>query len=288
MGVVTALLVVGSALLHAVWNAILKRTRSPEDAAPAIVVVTATTALLVVLVLGQPLPPPRSIAWCVVSGVLEALYFVTLARAFARAPLGPVYTTVRGGALVIVWPISIAFLGEHVTLGIGCGTLLVAAGLLATGGSEMPASLDRTWRERLAGMNLGWAALCATFVGGYQVAYKFALAAGGASQAVVAVSIGTAFVSSFVFGGRSRARAAWAAARAEPALVLAGGILTTASFGVFMLALDRGGAGAVATLRNTSILFAQVIAFAMGERPKRLGIAGALLVTAGAVLLART
>lgn len=285
MGVVTALLVVGSALLHAVWNAILKRTRAPEDAAPAIVVVTAATALLVVLALQQPLPPPRSIAWCVVSGVLEALYFVTLARAFARAPLGPVYTTVRGGALVIVWPISIAFLGEHVTLGIALGTLLVASGLLATGGSEMP---HGTWRARLAGMNLGWAALCATFVGGYQVAYKFALAAGGASQAVVAVSIGTAFVASFVVGGRARARAAWAAARAEPALVIAGGILTTASFGVFMLALDRGGAGAVATLRNTSILFAQGIAFAMGERPKRLGIAGALLVTAGAVLLART
>ncbi len=46
------------------------------------------------------------------------------------------------------------------------------------------------------------------------------------------------------------------------------------------------GAGVVLTLRNTSILFALVMAFALGERPRRLGVVGAVLVTVGAVLLA--
>ena len=50
--------------------------------------------------------------------------------------------------------------------------------------------------------------------------------------------------------------------------------------------MREAGAGVVTTLRNTSILFAQGLAFLLGERPTRLGVIGALLVTAGAVLLA--
>ena len=51
-------------------------------------------------------PALRSVAWCLAAGTLEAGYFATLARALTRAPLGPVYTIVRG-ALVVAWPISV-------------------------------------------------------------------------------------------------------------------------------------------------------------------------------------
>jgi drug/metabolite transporter (DMT)-like permease len=51
--------------------------------------------------------------------------------------------------------------------------------------------------------------------------------------------------------------------------------------------MKNEGAGVVLTMRNTSILVAQLFAFFMGDRPKRLGIIGALFVFAGAVLLAR-
>jgi uncharacterized membrane protein len=65
-----------------------------------------------------------------------------------------------------------------------------------------------------------------------------------------------------------------------------GGVLGSVGFTAFLFALVQGGAGVLATLRNTSILFAQLLAVSMGERPKRLGVAGAVLVTIGAVLLA--
>ena len=64
-------------------------------------------------------------------------------------------------------------------------------------------------------------------------------------------------------------------------------MLASVGFLVFLYAMKKEGAGVVLTLRNTSILFAQVFGFIMGDRPKRLGIIGALLVFAGAVLLAR-
>jgi len=42
----------------------------------------------------------------------------------------------------------------------------------------------------------------------------------------------------------------------------------------------------VLTLRNTSVLFATGLAFAIGERPRRIEILGAAFVAAGAILMA--
>ena len=44
--------------------------------------------------------------------------------------------------------------------------------------------------------------------------------------------------------------------------------------------------GYVLTLRNTSVLFAAVMAFTIGERPAHAELAGAALVAGGAVLMA--
>jgi len=63
------------------------------------------------------------------------------------------------------------------------------------------------------------------------------------------------------------------------------GIVCGGSFLLLMEALAGGGAGYVLTLRNTSVLFAVGLAFAIGERPRRPEIIGATLVAAGAVLM---
>jgi drug/metabolite transporter (DMT)-like permease len=49
---------------------------------------------------------------------------------------------------------------------------------------------------------------------------------------------------------------------------------------------SRGGVGFVLTLRNTSVLFATGLAAAIGEHPRRAQVAGAVLVAAGAILMA--
>jgi drug/metabolite transporter (DMT)-like permease len=330
MGAATALLVLGSALIHAIWNAVLKRTRAPEAAVVGVLFVSALSAVAIALATRAPMPPVLSVAWCAASGVLEAFYFATLARALARGPLGPVYTTIRGGALVVVWPISILCFHEHVSRATAIGTLLVVVGLVVTGAAETPrraapasagagpeaaatpatpasatnetppatsaaasaasaasAAASAASGARSLTRGLGWAIVCAAFVGGYQIAYKVALETGGHANAVVALSLGSASLANVATLGRRRARAAWGAVRAEPARVVSAGVMTTVGFAIFLVAMGRAGAGAVVTLRNTSVLFAQLVAFAMGERPKRLGVAGAVLVTGGAILLAR-
>lgn len=280
------LLVLLSACVHAGWNALLKRTRDPERAVAAVLAISAATSAVFALASRAPLPSTRGTLWCVAAGVLEAGYFVTLARALKRGPLGPVYTTVRGGALVVVWPISIAFLGERVTPAAIGGTLLVALGLLSTGASETPAA-DREGIGGPITRKLGWAFVCAIFVGAYHVAYKFALQSGAAPGFVVGLSLSVACALDLLALRRPGLRDAVAAWRHEPVAVTGAGLLASLGFIVFLYAMARAGAGTVTTLRNTSILFAQVIAALTGERPKRLGVVGAMLVTGGAALLAR-
>ena len=277
------LLVLASAMMHALWNAILKRTREPENAVVSMQMIAAATAIAMALAVRAPLPPSRSALWALGAGALEAGYFVTLARALSRAPLGPVYTTVRGGALVAAWPISVAFLGEPVTRVTMLGTALVVLGLASTGAAERPA--PNTNAPSLA-RGLGAAAVCALFVGGYHVAYKLSLSAGGAPTIINSLSLGTAVVINVTWLGRTRARLAWGAARAQPWSVLVAGVLGAVGFLDFLGAMKYAGAGLVLTLRNTSILFAQVLAALQGDRPKPLGLVGALLVTSGAVVLA--
>ncbi len=292
------LLVLASAIAHATWNAILKRCHDPERAVVGMMFLAAVCGVLCTVVLGTPAPSLTSLAWCAASGVLEACYFVTLARALSRAPLGTVYTVVRGGALVVVWPISVLVLGEQVTAARALGTLLVVLGLVATGAAPhrpAPAAAavasgasgsDGAGRGTPLRSGLAVATLCALFVGGYHLAYKLALETGGEPPAVVAIALSTASVLNIAALG-ARRKAAFETARSQPGRIVVGGLLASFGFVVLLAAMKDAGAGVVLTLRNTSILFAQVLAVALGERPRRLGVLGAVLVTAGAVLLAR-
>jgi uncharacterized membrane protein len=67
--------------------------------------------------------------------------------------------------------------------------------------------------------------------------------------------------------------------------LLALGGICGGSFLLFLVALAGAGAGFVLTLRNTSIVFATLLAWATVEPPTRLQLVGALLVTGGAILV---
>jgi drug/metabolite transporter (DMT)-like permease len=281
MPIGVALLVVASAFVHAWWNALLKRSREPEQAVIGISAFAALTSGIIALALGAPSASPKAFVWVVLSGVLEAAYFVTLAKALSLAPLGPVYTIVRGGALVLVWPVSVLVLGEELTPWRAAGTALVALGLVSTGAGE------RKTGTAVHARGIALAALCACFTGGYHLAYKVSLSSGAAPEIVVSVSLAIAALVNLVQVGAARRRKIFEATREQPWHVVGGGVLASVGFLVFLYAMKKEGAGAVLTLRNTSILFAQVFAFFMGDRPKRLGIVGAVLVCGGAIVLAK-
>jgi uncharacterized membrane protein len=278
-------LVVLSAFLHAAWNALL---RLEQDKDRALVAAVGAATVLALAVAGirwgfgdEPFASAASLGWALVAGVLEVAYFTSLARALSAGPLGPVYTISRGGAVLLVWPLSIAVFGEAVTAPSIAGSAVVFLGL-ALSGAGMPRR-DPASQRRGA---LAWAIACAVSIAGYHLAYKASLAEGGSPSAVFAVSLALATAINIArLGGEGRRRAA-AIARTRIARVCLMGAICGGSFLILMEALDAGGAGFVLTLRNTSVLFATGLAWLIGERPGRAQVIGALLVAAGAALMA--
>src|SRR5450759_2713906 len=100
MSPLVAALVLGSALLHASWNAIIKSSRD----------VTLDTALvaagagLLSLPLTAFVPAPASASWPYLgaSVAIHIAYFATLARAYRVGDLGYAYPLMRGTAPLLV------------------------------------------------------------------------------------------------------------------------------------------------------------------------------------------
>jgi len=269
-----AALVVASAFVHALWNALVRLEPDKDSAIVAVMATSAASAALVAVVqaaLGTaPLPTAAAAGWGALAGLAEGGYFAALARGLTIGPLGTVYTVSRGGAIALVWPVSLLWLGEPLTAASAAGTVVVVAGLAAIG-------LERG-ASRAA---VGWALAAAVCIAVYHVAYKLGLAAGASPAGVFTLSLTVASVCNLLRYARRGLRA-----RSErlPRLIVIG-LLCAASFLLFLIALARGGAGYVLTLRNTSVLFAIGMAWAIGDRPGARQLVGAALVAAGAVLL---
>jgi uncharacterized membrane protein len=280
---VTAVYVLVSALLHALWNALLRLEKDKDRALVAAVAVATVLAIAVAgsrWALGSPpFATVESGLWAVGAGVLEWIYFASLARALDRGPLGAVYTISRGGAILVVWPVSIAVFAEPLTLTSGIGSGIVLTGLVLAG---LGAGTTREARNSA----LAWAVLCAIAIAGYHIAYKGALGSGGNASAVFALGLSVASAINIARLGREGRQIARALFVARPGRVILMGIVCGGSFLILMEALHGGGAGYVLTLRNTSVLFATAFAAMIGERPRRPEVLGALLVAMGAVLMA--
>jgi drug/metabolite transporter (DMT)-like permease len=274
MSAVTCL-VLASALLHAGWNAILKRQEDTSPAAVAIIAIAGVCSALFALALSRAAwATPAALAWTALSGACEAAYFLTLSRALAVAPLGTAYTISRGGSLLFVWPIAVLWLGERAGVLAAAGATLVFVGLVATGGS-------RVVRARGA----GWALACAVFIASTYLVNKRALAAGAEPAALFAGSLLVALPINVALLGRGGGARIVRSIRAKPVAIGGAGIVCAASFLLFLSALETSGAGRVLTLRNTSVVFAHAFGWLAGERPNRVQIGGGALVVAGAALL---
>lgn len=267
-----------SALLHAAWNALL---RGHPDKRAAGVAVVAIAAMVAVVVAGigwawtraAPFPTVAGFGATVIAGLFEAGYLASLTRGLTVGTLGPVYTVSRGGSLLLVWPLSVALFAEPASAPAIAGSSVLLVGLVVAG---MERAVPRA--------AIAWAVATAACIAGYHLVYKWALGDGAAPAAVFAVAIGVA-VPVQAAANRVRAGGAIAAMRAAPWATVAAGALCTVSFVIFLWALRSAGAGAVLTLRNTSVLFAIGFGALVGDRPTPRQIAGAVLVAGGATLV---
>jgi uncharacterized membrane protein len=295
-------LVLVAATLHAAWNVLLKTSGDTLGTALRLQAIGSLVLVPIGVIgwfaTGQPAVDPGGLALAVVSGVLEAAYFIFLSGAYARGALSLVYPLARGSAPLVAVVVGVAVLGERLAPGASLGVACLLGGILL---------VSRPWRAiQAAGREHRGAIGFALATGGTIAAYSAVDRLGvrqmppwlyGAFLAVFA----TTFLWSAVWVGRRRGWLAPAPARgpdgtASRRRALLGrdgvaGVLSLTAYLLILFAYSIAPLATVAPLRESGIVLAALWgAFRMGEtaggREATVRVAAAGLIVAGAVLLA--
>ncbi len=252
-------LLVLSAFLHALWNAFIKKSENKNATLFYIIVIATLFSMSIApWTGGLQWGSSQATLYMIYAGAFEAGYFFSLTKTLELAPLGLGYAIMRGGAMLFVWLISTTWLGEHISTKGLVSVVLILLGIVLA----HPRSRDNSFSMR----GFLWALSAAVFIAGYHIFYGLALHE-GASQ--VALFIGSMLVSfpvlAFTAGKKIFDFKTHFSGFNKYYLLLAG-LFSAASFILFLYGLVHSGAGVAISLRNTSVAFAQLLAFFMGER----------------------
>lgn len=261
------LAVLGAALLHASWNALLKGAADKQLDTVAFSIGAALLALLVAVWL--PAPAREAWPWLAASAAVHIVYFAFLANAYHWGDLSYAYPIMRGGGPVIVALVGAVVFGEVLPLLPSIGVALVCAGIIGFAAGRA--------HPRATAFAIANAMVIATYtlidakgarVSGSPVAYAmwFFVANGIVLYLWAGVRRGAAVPRHLVANG-------WR--------ILGGAALTTGSYGVALWAMTRAPVALVAVLRETAVIFGAFIAhFWLREKLTR-----RRLIATGAVML---
>ncbi len=264
----------GAALLHATWHALIKNSGDQLIGLAGMNVFSAAVAVAVLPFVTVPEGP----VWQVLalSVVLHNGYKIGLARIYRDGELSQAYPLARGFVPILATLIALVALEEMPTAYQSYGIVLICAGILAMRLD------DKAFRP-------GLALLTAAFLTGLMVAAYTVLDAYGArlSGDWLSFLVWLMFLDGLAFVGLIslvRGRTLWATVAREWRVTLVSGVLGVTAFSIFLWALSRGLTGGVAALRETSVLFASLIGILFyRERLSVQKLAGVLLITLGIV-----
>ncbi len=282
-------LVAISAVLHVAWNVRLKTAGDPLRAATVgmlaggLVIVPAGVAWW--MLSGRVTLSLEGVLLGLISGTIEAAYFILLSAAYRRGDLSVVYPLARGTAPLVAVIIGVGLLGERLGVAGSVGVALLLAGFL--------------WLQR------PWQVLRGTK--GFDPSIAFALATGVTIAIYSAVDrVGTRLIDpvpyaailwvttcvvlvvwvTFVAGG-----GIFDGGRAQVQRAAVGGLLTLAAYLCILVALSVAPLSGVAPLRESATVFAAAWgsvrlgeAASRGEVTRRVG--ASVLIVGGALLLA--
>ena len=258
-----------AAVLHALWNVLLARTRDPQAA-------TAAAFCMAVAILA----PVAAVRWRIEAGAwkyiaasaaFELAYVLLLSTAFVRAPLSVFYPMARGLAPVFVLVVAVAALGATTSWEQTLGVCAVGVGILLVRGRKP----DRA--ATIFGLTI------AATIAGYTLIDNSGVTLADPLAYLEAVMVVPALLTAAVVAVRQGTPALRAGFRWE---TLAIAPLMLAPYALALYALRLAPAAPVAAVRETSVLFVTLLAAVMlKEHVSAWRAAGAATVVAGVVLL---
>lgn len=266
-----------AALLHAIWNALVKTS---DDNLIAMSMVIGASGLLGAMAIPF-VPFPRQESWVLLafSVLFHLIYQVSLVQAYRRADLSQVYPIFRGIPPVLVALLSGTVAGEWLTAWQTVGVLVISLGV---------ASL--ALRGRLSGKReraaLAFSLAAALAIAAYTFADGLGVRRAGdpLSYAAWMFSLMSIPYVAIVIGVRKRAY--WSYLRVNWRWGIGAGIISTTGFTIVLWAFAQGALAPIAALRETSVIFAALIGTViLGEPFGRQRVAAAVLVAAGMIML---
>lgn len=275
------LAVLFGAMLHALWNALVKSSGDKSVDTALVHFLAAIVALPMLAVVG--LPPLTALPFLALSLTLHVGYYLALAGAYRHGDLGLTYPIMRGTAPLLVALGSGMAFGESPSAGAWLGILGITGGVALVGLARRGNSLNH-------GKALAYALANAVIIACYTLVDAAGVRRSGDAAAYVLLL--------FVLDGLPYPLLIWLTrgpqgrleivryARVRWPLAALGGAASIGSYAIALWAMTRAPVASVAALRETSVLFAAILgAWLLKEKFGWQRMLGTLVLVGGVIAL---
>lgn len=270
-------IVILAALLHAVWNALVKGGADKITAMTAVVVGQGSVAGVCLITIAAT-PMPESWPWIWASVVLHIGYQVFLMAAYRIGDMTQVYPIARGVA-----PLLVALVSALAMSVVFSPTQLAGIGLIALGVASI--SFVRNADGVFQGQAAALALVTGLFIAGYSLV-------DGMGARIAETALGffawVSFLNGVVYGAICaviRPSVLTQAVRL-PKLMIVGGGASFMAYALVVYAFTQAPIALVTALRETSIVFALLIGVVILKEPLNLlKVLATTITLAGAAVL---
>jgi drug/metabolite transporter (DMT)-like permease len=270
------LAVLGAALAHATWNAMIKSSGDVLFEMTLVVffagLVTAPFMFVV------DVPAPAVWPYIAASMAIHIAYYVALVGAYRAGDLSHGYPIMRGVAPLLVSLVAVLWLAEAPKPMVWVGVVLICGGVLSLG------FVGFRWHD--SKVSLGWALSNALIIAAYTLVDAAGVRTAGKPETyVVWLFTLDALPFSILVLALKKDQMIPYARRFWLRGVIGGG-LSAAAYAIVLWAMSRAPVAAVAALRETSVIFAALIgAWLLKEGHIARRVVGAATVAAGVIAL---
>jgi drug/metabolite transporter (DMT)-like permease len=268
-------IVLCAALMHALWNALIKGAGDRTVMLGLIALGHVIPGFA--LALNLPAPDPASWVFIALSTVIHWGYYYLLNLAYRGGDLSVVYPIARGAAPLLVALGAWTAIGEALPSLAWVGIGAISAGIFLL---VRPSRLGHAHRGSILAA-LG----TALTVAAYSVADGIGVRASQEALAYVAwLFTAEIFVAAFILGTRRKRLRAMSGRTVI--IGLAGGVISGAAYAMALYAKTIAPIGMVSAMRETSVIFATLFGVIwFGEGPKLQRLIAAAIVCFGVILI---
>ena len=276
MTLAICLLVLSAALLHAVWNALVKGSDDKAIVLGLISLGHVIPGLFIVMVV--PLPPIESVPYIIASTIIHWVYYYLLNTAYRIGDFSIIYPIARGLAPVLIALGSQIWIGETLPVLAWAGILTVSGGIMILTRGSFSGAIPPS--AIVAAVGVALAVTAYSLVDGLGIRIS-----GNALSYIGWLFVNEIFVAAFIFSSQFK-RLRVVSVRTLY-IGFAGGVISGLAYAMVLYAKTLAPLGIISALRETSVIFAAIIGviwFKEGHRNQRLF--AALIVVVGIGLIA--